>query len=91
MPYSSRKSQWCGFRWRRQFDTHSRPAYEAKLGVISPTSLCHTFDARADGYGRTEGAGALYLKRLSNAVRDGDVIRAAIRSSAVNTNGKVPG
>lgn len=63
----------------------------AKLGVLSPTSFCHTFDARADGYGRGEGAGALYLKRLSDAVRDGDVIRAAIRSSAVNTNGKVPG
>lgn len=63
----------------------------AKLGVLSPSSFCHTFDARADGYGRGEGAGALYLKRLSDAVRDGDVIRAAIRSSAVNTNGKVPG
>ena len=63
----------------------------AKLGVLSPTSFCHTFDASADGYGRGEGAGALYLKRLSDAVRDGDVIRAAIRSSAVNTNGKIPG
>ena len=63
----------------------------AKLGVLSPTSFCHTFDARADGYGRGEGAGALYLKRLSDAVRDADVIRAVIRSSAVNTNGKVPG
>ncbi|KAJ5084495.1 hypothetical protein NUU61_009074 [Penicillium alfredii] len=63
----------------------------AKLGVLSPTSFCHTFDAAADGYGRGEGAGALYLKRLSDAIRDGDIIRATIRSSAVNTNGKVPG
>ncbi|KAF1978064.1 lovastatin nonaketide synthase [Bimuria novae-zelandiae CBS 107.79] len=63
----------------------------AKLGVLSPTSFCHTFDAAADGYGRGEGAGALYLKRYDDAVRDGDVIRAVIRSSAVNTNGKVPG
>ena len=63
----------------------------AKLGVLSPTSFCHTFDARADGYGRGEGAGALYLKRLGDAVRDADVIRAVIRSSAVNTNGKVAG
>ncbi|CAI7646256.1 unnamed protein product [Penicillium discolor] len=63
----------------------------AKLGVLSPTSFCHTFDAAADGYGRGEGAGALYLKRMSDAIRDGDIIRAAIRSSAVNTNGKVPG
>ncbi|KAF2137744.1 uncharacterized protein K452DRAFT_321598 [Aplosporella prunicola CBS 121167] len=63
----------------------------AKLGILSPTSTCHTFDASADGYGRAEGAGALYLKRLSDAIRDRDPIRAVIRSSAVNTNGKVPG
>ncbi|EED19830.1 polyketide synthase, putative [Talaromyces stipitatus ATCC 10500] len=63
----------------------------AKLGILSPTSTCHTFDASADGYGRAEGAGALYLKRLSDAIRDGDPVRGVIRSSAVNTNGKVPG
>ncbi|EJP63776.1 polyketide synthase, putative [Beauveria bassiana ARSEF 2860] len=63
----------------------------AKLGVLSPTSECHTFDERADGYGRAEGVGALYLKRLSDAIRDKDVIRGVIRSSAVNTNGKVEG
>ncbi|KAK0644424.1 lovastatin nonaketide synthase [Cercophora newfieldiana] len=63
----------------------------AKLGVLSPTSTCHTFDASADGYGRAEGVGAVYLKRLSDAVRDGDPIRAVIRSSATNNNGKVAG
>ncbi|RYO91715.1 hypothetical protein DL762_002044 [Monosporascus cannonballus] len=63
----------------------------AKLGILSPTSTCHTFDASADGYGRAEGAGALYLKRLSDAIRDDDPIRAVIRSTAVNTNGKVEG
>lgn len=63
----------------------------AKLGILSPTSTCHTFDASADGYGRAEGAGALYLKRLADAIRDGDPVRAVVRSSAVNTNGKVPG
>ncbi|KAJ5788020.1 hypothetical protein N7457_003010 [Penicillium paradoxum] len=63
----------------------------AKLGVLSPTSTCHTFDASADGYGRGEGAGALYLRRLSDALRDGDPVRAIIRGSAVNSNGKVPG
>ncbi|MCJ1356960.1 MAG: hypothetical protein MMC33_006956 [Icmadophila ericetorum] len=63
----------------------------AKLGILSPTSTCHTFDASADGYGRAEGAGALYVKRLVDAIRDGDPIRGVIRSTAVNTNGKVDG
>lgn len=62
----------------------------AKLGVLSPTSTCHTFDERANGYGRADAVGAVYLKRLSDAVRDGDPIRGVIRSSAVNSNGKVP-
>ncbi|KAL2831374.1 KR domain-containing protein [Aspergillus cavernicola] len=62
----------------------------AKLGVLSPTSTCHTFDESADGYGRADAVGAVYLKRLSDAIRDGDPIRAVIRSSAVNSNGKVP-
>ncbi|KAI2609240.1 hypothetical protein GGR54DRAFT_643554 [Hypoxylon sp. NC1633] len=63
----------------------------AKLGILSPTSTCHTFDASADGYGRAEGVGALYVKRLRDAVRDGNPIRGVVRSSAVNTNGKVEG
>ncbi|KAL8723272.1 MAG: hypothetical protein Q9225_000394 [Loekoesia sp. 1 TL-2023] len=62
----------------------------AKLGVLSPTSTCHTFDASADGYGRADGVGAVYLKRLSDAIRDGDPVRGVIRSSATNSNGKVP-
>ena len=57
----------------------------AKLGILSPTSTCHTFDASADGYGRAEGVGAPYLKRLSDAIRDGDRIRAVIRATAVNS------
>ena len=55
-----------------------------KAGVLSPTSTCHTFDAAADGYGRGESVGALYLKRLSDAIRDGDAIRSVIRGTAVN-------
>ena len=56
----------------------------AKLGVLSPTSTCHAFDAAADGYSRAEGIGALYIKRLEDAIRDGDSIRAIIRGTAVN-------
>ncbi|KAI1825907.1 lovastatin nonaketide synthase [Xylaria intraflava] len=78
----------CGVNMILTVDQHMNTA---KLGVLSPTNFSHTFDAKADGYGRGEGAGALYIKRLSDAIRDGDTIRAVIRSSAVNTNGKVPG
>ncbi|MCJ1284085.1 hypothetical protein MMC26_003416 [Xylographa opegraphella] len=63
----------------------------AKLGVLSPTSTCHTYDESADGYGRAEGIGALYIKRLDDALRDGDNVRAIIRSSAVNSNPRVAG
>ncbi|KAI1817433.1 polyketide synthase [Poronia punctata] len=63
----------------------------AKSGVLSPTATCHSFDASADGYGRAEGVNAIYVKRLSAAIRDGNPIRAIIRGSAVNASGKTPG
>ncbi|KAL9046411.1 MAG: hypothetical protein Q9214_000744, partial [Letrouitia sp. 1 TL-2023] len=67
-----------------------------KAGVLSGTSTCRTFDVSADGYGRAEGVAAIYIKRLSDAVRDGDPIRSIIRGSAVNSavgasNGRTPG
>lgn len=55
-----------------------------KAGVLSQTSTCHTFDASADGYGRAEGIGTLLVKRLSDAIRDGDPIRSVIRGTSVN-------
>lgn len=55
-----------------------------KLGTLSPTSQCHTFDVSADGYGRGEGIGVLYLKRLSDAIKAGDPIKAVVRATAVN-------
>ncbi|KAI4176186.1 MAG: hypothetical protein LQ343_001230 [Gyalolechia ehrenbergii] len=62
-----------------------------KAGVLSATGTCHTFDDRADGYGRADGVGALYLKKLSKAISDGDPIRALIRGSAVNSLPSVDG
>ncbi|KAF7188114.1 Highly reducing polyketide synthase pks5 [Pseudocercospora fuligena] len=61
------------------------------LGALSPTSTCHTFDASADGYGRADAVGALLLKRLPDAIADGDPIRAIIRGTAVNANGRSSG
>lgn len=62
-----------------------------KAGVLSATSTCHTFDSSADGYGRADGIGAIYLKKLSKALEDNDPIRGIIRGSAVNANGKTNG
>ncbi|KAH7016593.1 hypothetical protein B0J12DRAFT_635736 [Macrophomina phaseolina] len=62
-----------------------------KLGALSATSRCHSFDARADGYARGEGYGAIYLKRASSAIADGSPIRALIRGSAMNSNGRTGG
>ncbi|KEY64667.1 hypothetical protein S7711_02867 [Stachybotrys chartarum IBT 7711] len=62
-----------------------------KGGVLSPTSTCHTFDASADGYGRAEAVNAVYLKRLSAAIKDGDKVWSVIRGTAINSNGRTPG
>jgi acyl transferase domain-containing protein len=59
-----------------------------KLGILSPTSTCHTFDEAADGFGRGDGMTAVYIKKLSDAMSNGDPIRAIIRATAVNTNGR---
>ncbi|GAB1201523.1 hypothetical protein APSETT445_000098 [Aspergillus pseudonomiae] len=53
-----------------------------------PSGVCRTFDAAADGYGRGEAINAIYLKRLSDAIRDNDPVRAVIRSTASNCDGK---
>ncbi|KAI0853704.1 putative polyketide synthase [Daldinia vernicosa] len=63
----------------------------SKLGAASPTSRCHTFDAKADGYSRAEGFGAIYLKRLSSALDEGNPIRAVVRGTSFNANGKTGG
>ena len=57
-------------------------------GMTSPDGKCHTFDESANGYCRGEGCGALVLKRLDDAMRDGDGIYAVVRGSAVMHDGK---
>ncbi len=63
----------------------------AMKGASSLSGKCHTFDAKADGYIKAEGINAVMLKRLSDAIRDGDPIRAVIRGSATNSDGRTPG
>ena len=55
------------------------------MRFLSPTGKCHSYDQSADGYARGEGVGMLLLKRLSDAIKDGDPIRSVIRSTALNS------
>ena len=57
------------------------------LGVISPDGKCHSFDAEANGYMRSEGAFTFAIKPLKAAERDGDRICAVVEATAVNAAG----
>jgi acyl transferase domain-containing protein/acyl carrier protein len=59
--------------------------------MLAPDGRCKTFDAAADGYVRSEGCGVIVVKRLKDAIRDGDRIRAVIRGSAINQDGASSG
>ena len=63
----------------------------ARASMLSRRGRCHSFDARADGYVRGEGGGAVVLKPLAAALADGDAIRAVIRASGVNSDGRTNG
>lgn len=60
-------------------------------GLLSPDGRCWSFDERANGYGRGEGFGAIVLKRLDDALRDKDAVRAVIRATGTNQDGRTPG
>ncbi len=64
---------------------------EERFGGLSPDGTAYTFDARANGFVRGEGGGAVILKPLAQAEADGDRIYGVIRGSAVNNDGATPG
>ncbi|WP_271035534.1 polyketide synthase, partial [Mycolicibacterium monacense] len=63
----------------------------SRWGMLAPDGQCKTFDAGADGYVRSEGCGVVVLKRLGDALRDGDRVLAVVRGSAVNQDGASSG
>jgi acyl transferase domain-containing protein/SAM-dependent methyltransferase/nucleoside-diphosphate-sugar epimerase/acyl carrier protein len=62
-----------------------------RLHMLSPDGQCRAFDEAANGFVRAEGCGVLVLKRLADAVADGDRVLAVIRGSAVNQDGRSAG
>ncbi|MBD2111679.1 MULTISPECIES: type I polyketide synthase [Cyanophyceae] len=63
----------------------------SKLTALSPEGRCKAFDAAANGFVRSEGVGSVVLKRLGQALADGDRIYALIRGSATNQDGRTNG
>ncbi|OJI87738.1 hypothetical protein ASPTUDRAFT_61784 [Aspergillus tubingensis CBS 134.48] len=60
----------------------------SEQGVLSPDGSCKSFSADANGYGRGEAISAIFIKRLSDAIRDGNPVRAVIRGTGCNSDGK---
>lgn len=70
---------------------HVMDHYMGANGAASLSGKCHTFDAKADGYIKAEAVSMVYLKRLDDAIRDEDPIRAIIRGTATNSDGWTAG
>ena len=63
----------------------------SRIGAISRAGECRPFDSKADGFVMGEGVGAVILKRLDDALRDGDRIYAVVRGSGCNNDGRSEG
>ena len=84
----------CGMALVGGVNTMLRPEWTigfSKASMLAPDGRCKSFDAHADGYVRSEGAGVIVLKPLAHALADGDRVYALIRASAVNQDGRTGG
>ncbi|RAL17772.1 ketoacyl-synt-domain-containing protein [Aspergillus homomorphus CBS 101889] len=63
----------------------------SNMGFLSTDSRCQSFDHKANGYARGDGIGVVVIKKLSQALADGDTIRAVIRATGLNQDGRTPG
>ncbi|KAJ5487751.1 polyketide synthase [Penicillium desertorum] len=70
---------------------HVMDHYMGANGAASLSGRCHTFDSKADGYIKAEAVNMVYIKRLSDAIKDRDPIRAVIRGTATNSDGWTAG
>ncbi len=68
---------------------HGQGAFHQEGGIISPDGHCRAFDARAQGTVKGNGVGVVVLKRLADALRDGDTIHAVIKGTAINNDGSL--
>ncbi|KAK8091924.1 polyketide synthase [Apiospora hydei] len=62
-----------------------------KTGALSEHGRSYSYDSKASGFGRGEGAACLFIKRMEDAIRDGDPIQAVIRGTACNHSGRSDG
>ncbi|KAK2025345.1 ketoacyl-synt-domain-containing protein [Colletotrichum zoysiae] len=70
------------------------PNYVAQLSamhMVGPDGVSHSFDARANGYARGEAVGAVVVKTLRQALADGDTVRAVVRGTGANQDGRTAG
>ncbi|KAH7038376.1 uncharacterized protein B0I36DRAFT_372464 [Microdochium trichocladiopsis] len=67
------------------------PTQLNQMGFLSPDGRCFAFDSRANGYARGEGICMMVVKHIDDAIRDGDPIRAVIRATGLNQDGKTAG
>lgn len=65
-----------------------REKFLTRISLLSAEGKCFAFDSRASGYGRGDGVATILIKPLETALRDGDPIRAVIRNTAANQDGK---
>ncbi|ASR46322.1 hypothetical protein B4V02_06340 [Paenibacillus kribbensis] len=88
----------CQGLWTREIDmalaggifvqtTPNFYVHSNRANMLSPTGRCHAFDDKADGFVPGEGAGVVVLKRLEEAIADGDHIYGVIKGTAVNQDG----
>ncbi|KAI2707937.1 hypothetical protein CBS147326_2944 [Penicillium roqueforti] len=90
----SLRSRECGMALVTGASLILHPNFTQRLSymhMMSADGISHSFDESANGYGRGEGIGAVLLKPLSAALADGDNIRAVIRGTGINQDGRTPG